>query len=189
MCGRMADKEAAERIKIARRWISLGDSLTIESAIKHAEEVAEENREYAEDALDRYNLVPSEITKQEHDRCKQCAAEYSQLAEWLKDYKRLLEREPCEDAISRAEAIRIASGYCYYTNIPKELEKLPAVQPEPKKGEWITEDMFDGEVAYRCAVCGELFWIVSGTPEANEYNFCPKCGTMLVEPQESEENV
>lgn len=43
-----------------------------------------------------------------------------------------IEREPCDDAISRAEAIRIASGYCHPANIPKELEKLPSVLPEPK---------------------------------------------------------
>ena len=37
--------------------------------------------------------------------------------------------EPCEDAISRKDAIRIASGYCHWTNIPKELAKLPSVNP------------------------------------------------------------
>lgn len=36
----------------------------------------------------------------------------------------------CEDAISRAEAIRVASGYCHWSNIPKELEKLPSVNTE-----------------------------------------------------------
>ena len=42
-----------------------------------------------------------------------------------------LEQQPCTDAISRAEAIRIASGYCHYTNIPDELAKLPSVNPKP----------------------------------------------------------
>lgn len=51
-------------------------------------------------------------------------------------------------------------------------------------GHWIAEDMFDGDVAYRCSECNELFWIESGTPKDNEYNFCPKCGKKLVEPQE-----
>lgn len=41
--------------------------------------------------------------------------------------------EPC-DAISRADAIRVASGYCHPANVAKELAKLPSVQPEPK---WI----------------------------------------------------
>lgn len=32
------------------------------------------------------------------------------------------------DLISRKDAIRVASGYCHPSNIPKELEKLPSAQ-------------------------------------------------------------
>lgn len=39
-------------------------------------------------------------------------------------------QQPCEDAISRSEAIRVASGYCHWTNIPDELAKLPSVSTE-----------------------------------------------------------
>ena len=42
-----------------------------------------------------------------------------------------LKRETSGDAIDRQAAIRIASGYCHFTNVAKELEKLPPVQPEP----------------------------------------------------------
>lgn len=42
-----------------------------------------------------------------------------------------LKQEPCEDAISRSDAIRVASGYCHWSNIPKELAKLPSVNPIP----------------------------------------------------------
>jgi len=41
-----------------------------------------------------------------------------------------LEQEPCSNAIDRAEAIYIASGYCHPANIAKELAKLPPVQPK-----------------------------------------------------------
>ena len=44
-------------------------------------------------------------------------------------------QEPCEDAISRADAIRVASGYCHPANIAKELAKLPPVQPKPTECE------------------------------------------------------
>ena len=60
-------------------------------------------------------------------------------------------------------------------------------QEDRPTGHWITEDMFDGDVAYRCSECNELFWIESGTPKDNGYNFCPKCGKRLVEPQERSE--
>ena len=40
-------------------------------------------------------------------------------------------QEPCGDAIDRAEAIKIASGYCHPANVAKELAKLPPVNPQP----------------------------------------------------------
>lgn len=47
-----------------------------------------------------------------------------------------LEQEPCGNAIDRAEAIKIASGYCHPANVAKELAKLPPVNPT-KTGHWI----------------------------------------------------
>lgn len=42
----------------------------------------------------------------------------------------LPKEDTTSDCISRQEAIRIASGYCHFTNVAKELEKLPSVQPD-----------------------------------------------------------
>lgn len=50
----------------------------------------------------------------------------------IKEVIKILEREPDEDAISRSDAVRVASGYCHPANIAKELAKLPPVQPKPK---------------------------------------------------------
>ena len=44
-----------------------------------------------------------------------------------RDAIKALEQEACEDAISRAEAIRIASGFCHPANVAKELARLPSV--------------------------------------------------------------
>ena len=38
--------------------------------------------------------------------------------------------KPCEDAISRADAVKVASGYCHPNNIAEELAKLPPVTPK-----------------------------------------------------------
>ena len=46
-----------------------------------------------------------------------------------------LEQEPCEDAISRKQAIYVASGYCHPANVARELAKLPSVNPT--KTGWI----------------------------------------------------
>lgn len=53
---------------------------------------------------------------------------------------------------------------------------------EQKTGHWITENMFDSDVAYRCSECNELFWLECGTPKDNKYNFCHNCGAKMVEP-------
>lgn len=50
------------------------------------------------------------------------------LKEALHEIKKI---KPCEDAISRSDAIRVASGFCHWSNIPKELAKLPSVNPIP----------------------------------------------------------
>ena len=59
--------------------------MTIDEAIIHAEEVAEENYGKATEYQNQCN---------ELSKCLKCGDEHMQLAEWLKDYKRLLEQEP-----------------------------------------------------------------------------------------------
>ena len=67
--------------------------------------------------------------------------EFGQLTEWLKDYKRLLEQEPCEDAVDRADAqteIMMFAGNEKYNNeiyikvsdAVQLLRELPSVQPK-----------------------------------------------------------
>ena len=51
--------------------------------------------------------------------------------------------------------------------------------PETGKGEWIHEEMYDGDEAYRCSECRELFCLEYGKPEYYLYNFCPNCGAKM----------
>ena len=51
--------------------------------------------------------------------------------------------------------------------------------PQQKMGRWVEEDMFDGDVAYRCTKCNEVFSLIYGTPKDNEYNYCPNCGCRM----------
>lgn len=73
--------------------------MKLEEAIKHCEEVAILNENTCKAKPDS-NLK----------KYKKCAEEHRQLAEWLKDYKRLLEQEPTTknnlavDCIDRAQA-------------------------------------------------------------------------------------
>ena len=69
--------------------------MTLEEAILHAEEVEEEmDYEYQECVSAQDYLAAKQ--------CGECAEQHKQLAEWLKDYKRLLEKESILDKI-RAE--------------------------------------------------------------------------------------
>ena len=64
--------------------------MTIDEAIKHAEEVAEEHecdlKVYENLGKDR------ELFKKEENNCKKCGEQHRQLAEWLKELKILREQ-------------------------------------------------------------------------------------------------
>ena len=94
-----------------------------------------------------------------------------------------IEQEPCEDCISRQEAIYVASGFCHPSNVAKELAKLPSVTPKPKTGHWI-DDM---RLGYHVSVCSNCNWRGHGdTCLIYKPKYCPNCGCHMVEPQESE---
>ena len=60
--------------------------MTLDEAIKHAEEVAEEKESEAQD------LEYSKLDwKHEANQCAECAKEHRQLAAWLKELKRYRE--------------------------------------------------------------------------------------------------
>mgnify|MGYP003290233264 CR=1 FL=1 len=60
--------------------------MTIDEAIKHCLEVAEQNEQGLYDAIALGGQSP---TQEEIANCEQCAADHRQLAEWLTDYKEL----------------------------------------------------------------------------------------------------
>lgn len=78
------------------------------------------------------------------DRYPQCVNNDPICFKSLEMAIKALEQQPCEDAISRSEAIRVASGYCHWANIPKELAKLPSVTPQQKTGRWIVKKTGSG---------------------------------------------
>jgi len=62
--------------------------MTIDEAIKHAEEVAEEQIESAK-IWERYpeSKYEHHLARKAYNSCKECAEEHRQLAEWLKELK------------------------------------------------------------------------------------------------------
>lgn len=92
--------------------------MTIDEAIKHAEEVAIEQDKLCkryDDASGYTRSHNEEIRTSDAKKCEKCASEHRQLAEWLKDYKRLKEQESVLDKI-RAEIENLEEGISSYHN-------------------------------------------------------------------------
>ncbi|MBQ2856580.1 MAG: hypothetical protein IJE78_05520 [Bacteroidaceae bacterium] len=66
--------------------------MTLDEAIEHAEEAAEQNAK-------RASWFWSKENNPNYENCVEYAKEHRQLAEWLKDYKRLLEQTDVLDKI------------------------------------------------------------------------------------------
>ncbi len=156
--------------------------MTLDEAIKHCQEVADEQEKLCK-INDPYNFS--------QPKWKECAAEHRQLAEWLKDYKRLKEQEPCADCVSRKDVedmiFRMGSveeleiDFAKLLLMRRELKKLPSVKPTAQKGRWVhhNDDHYDW---MECSFCGygDEGEVVYG----NETPFCPMCGADLSEVSE-----
>ncbi len=97
-----------------------------------------------------------------------------------------LSKEPCEDAISRAEALKAInkmdipedmSTFEIKSHIGVEIGTLPSVQPKIKTGHWILTKE-DNNLPfptkwYKCSECGKE--ICEPTPK-----FCDECGAKII---------
>ena len=115
--------------------------MTLEEAIKHAEEVAEE-----QEGL--YGLCPASESEISHCNgtndcktlkngknkgCLKCAEEHRQLAEWLRELKAYREQEPCDDVVSRQDALNAVTFSEVRWQAIERIKQLPSVRlQEPK---------------------------------------------------------
>lgn len=91
----------------------------------------------------------------------------------------LLEQEPCEDAISRNEALSefrprgIAEDVWKESYVYKKLTALPPITPQPKIGRWILNEK--GQ-SVQCSECHIPQYVFSP--------YCPYCGAKMVQEEE-----
>lgn len=147
--------------------------MTLDEAIKHAEEVAEENEEiyeahcriYSKKVVEKYPSPP----------CKKCAEEHRQLAEWLKELKAY--KEQSDDAISRQAVLKIIDGWYDNNRDTENIEDLiilitymSSVTPQQRTGQWI-EHFDESGKWYECDKCH--------TDWGGSVNYCPNCGAKM----------
>lgn len=170
--------------------------MTIDEAIRHAEEVAEEQEKLYGLCLPEYNCDGKShcnALKNGKDRgCLKCGEEHRQLAEWLKDYKRLKEQEPSEDAISREAVLDTISELnaisfyeaqedskeTYY-EIRQAIKDLSPVKQEPKTVIYSGDGYADGEMVYDMAECPNCGYEYENGDKDWGLPFCPSCGQKL----------
>ena len=73
----------------------------------------------------------------------------------------------------------IADGVKKLPECKESLEMAIKALENQKTGHWEEEEMYYGDVAYRCSECGEEFCLMEGTPIDNLYNYCPNCGAKM----------
>ena len=57
--------------------------------------------------------------------------------------------------------------------------------PPVVRGKWIDrDDDYYGWNMWACSACGEEFVLTEGTPDMNDYHFCPNCGADMREEQD-----
>ena len=101
------------------------------------------------------------------------AGNMGEIIENLEEISKILEQEPCEDAISRKavkELFQEGSVMGMYRFLG--IDDLPSVTPERPKGHWINIDATHS----KCDRCGAVFEIMSANGETN---YCPHCGCRM----------
>jgi len=88
-----------------------------------------------------------------------------------------LEKEPCEDAISRQAVLDLVNSDWKYEGLETDVASLPPVTPQSKTGHWIEEiDDYGEVIGWHCDKCYED----SGFTTDCKWNHCPNCGAKMV---------
>lgn len=83
--------------------------MTIDEAIKHCEEVAEEQENKASFNEYRFKTKHIEVYERQWKNCKECASEHRQLAEWLRELRALKENDDVKDVFKNCDTCKYQS--------------------------------------------------------------------------------
>ena len=96
---------------------------------------------------------------------------------------KVLDKEPCEDAVSREAVLAIAGDSCLdldnYEDTKEfcdEIKELPSVVHTQKTGRWIFVDN-----AHEHAHCSECDYGNVDLFDGKPHNYCPNCGSFMMD--------
>lgn len=110
-----------------------------------------------------------------------------------------LEQEPCDNAISRQEAVEAFQIFREYESnrsnkewvdrIETVLNQLPPVNLQPKTGHWEVQpsnkEMGERDfIWWKCSECGQVMYSETEKDRREFHAFCGRCGAKMIEPQE-----
>ena len=70
----------------------------------------------------------------------------------------------------------------FYAVGVSDIDIMPTIDPESMRptAHWENEDDFYGDsIVWFCSVCKGRFILNDGTPEENDYKYCPHCGAKM----------
>ena len=86
--------------------------------------------------------------------------------------------------MTREEAIKWIEDHIDISDYDEDDDLLTALKmtvkalKKQRTGRWIETDDYD---AWRCSECDEYFCLYEGTPQDNNYYYCPNCGAKMEE--------
>lgn len=86
--------------------------------------------------------------------------------------------EPTGDLISRQAVLSLFPN-SFYSGLAKQINALPSAPDSRQRGEWEPLTDYIGNEYFECSKCHDAFYVEFGTPEDNNYNFCPNCGARM----------
>ena len=144
--------------------------MTLDDAIKHAEEVA--------DSHDRIKQIKA-VTLEE---CK-CAEEHRQLAEWLRELRQLKKQEFCvttrklsDDELKDFEE-RIKKERWQLISVKQDPSVI--IPQQPMQVELEADGYSDGELVYDWGKCPNCGWGFENGDKDWEEPYCCHCGQKL----------
>ena len=76
-----------------------------------------------------------------------------------------------------AERLDAPVNYKFASAIITQVERMPTIEPERKRGEWNRYYRMHSGDTFVCNRCGSCFVVLQGE---DKMNFCPNCGADMI---------